>query len=126
MSILGSIDTLIAFVTVMLLFSLLVTGLVQATQSFVRLRGRNLRVALTQMLSQWGIANENSARDLVDRILDARVLLPKHTPLLVRAVPKSIRGTGASRIEENELRFLLEKEADLPPAGPASRPSHPV
>ena len=113
MSILASIDTLIAFVTVMLLFSLLVTGMVQATQAIFRLRGRNLRVALTRMLLRSGIADEKSVQDLADRILNGRLLLPKQEPRLVRMVPKAIRSTGASNIEDDQLRHLLAEEGGL-------------
>ena len=45
------IGIVIAFSVVMLLLSLMVTSLGQATQSFFRLRGRNVKYGLTRLLN---------------------------------------------------------------------------
>lgn len=113
MDILSSIDTLIAFVTVMLLFSVLVTGLVQATQSFFRLRGRNLRSALSRLVQECGVEDQREAGDIADRVLDRRLLIRNRSASGPGQAARSLRaavGPAASRIEREDLSSLLSEE----------------
>ena len=44
------LGVLIAFITVMLIFSIVITSLVQATQGLLRWRARNLQIGLAKIL----------------------------------------------------------------------------
>ncbi len=59
---LDRIDTLIGLVTVLAVLSCLVTALAQATQSMLRLRGRNLQRGLEALLCQAMVANQKPGK----------------------------------------------------------------
>jgi len=95
---LDTLETLIAFVTVVLVLSLLVTGLVQLAQYTFRFRGRTLEQGLAGMLAsllgegdgerEAGEGAETTARMIAHRVV--------HDPLLVQPSngPLSRRLTG--------------------------------
>lgn len=88
---LDTLDTLIAFVTVTLVLSLLVTGLVQMIQYAVGLRGRNLELGLAGLLASLtapeavlaggenAVGIENDARKLARNVVhDPRLTQPSN------------------------------------------------
>jgi hypothetical protein len=56
------LGVLIAFVTVILLLSMVVTGLVQATQAVLRLRSRNLQQGVATLLAKY--ANDKASKSV--------------------------------------------------------------
>src|SRR2546426_9137544 len=54
------IGIVVAFITVMLLLSLVVMALVQLTQSLLRLRARNLLVGISALLQAEGLADDKT------------------------------------------------------------------
>jgi hypothetical protein len=63
---------LIAFVTVILLLSMVVTGLVQATSAVLRLRSRNLQRGVAALLSKYvdDGRSKSNYRGLAARVLN--------------------------------------------------------
>lgn len=106
------IGVAIGFCVVMLLLSLIVTSLAQATQALLRIRGRNLRYALAAALAN---ANENpdpdslkDASDLLNRCDDAALRRQKDpTSLLSR-----ILGPRMSWLEDGALESALREKAE--------------
>lgn len=101
----------IGFSVVMLLLSLLVTSLSQATQAVLRLRGRNLRYGLAAALSKSGAqpdsANLNEAAELLNNSRDAS-LRRRANP---SSVPSRILGPPVSWLNEDSLRSVLNDKA---------------
>jgi hypothetical protein len=64
---------LIAFVTVILLLSMVVTGLVQATQAVLRLRSRNLQQGVAALLAKYSAdaASKSKYRGMAAQVLNA-------------------------------------------------------
>jgi hypothetical protein len=67
------LGVLVAFVTVLLLLSMIVTGLVQATQAVLRLRSRNLQQGVAALLEKYsgGGLSSNAYRGHAARVLNA-------------------------------------------------------
>lgn len=88
---LETLDTLIAFVTVILVLSLLVTGLVQFLQYFFRFRGRTLERGLAGLLE--GRMPEEAVQGAEDATAAARRVAGRvvRDPLLVHTPPSIIR-----------------------------------
>jgi hypothetical protein len=102
---LDNFDTIIAFCTVMLLFSLLVTAVVQAVITVSNLRGRNLAWGLRRLLQQLHPDLEAHAEDLANAVLNHRSLATRGS-LLARA--GAIRGEELIAI----LRDFMKDESE--------------
>ncbi len=102
----NSLGILIAFATLMLVFSLLVTSLVQATQSILRLRARNLWRGLTKILEQ---ENDQFPSD------NAFKVLANSAPAVFSVVKnpgnfiKKFFGPEVSWLDANQLDAALRK-----------------
>jgi hypothetical protein len=94
----------IGFVTVMLLLSLIVTALVQATQSVLRLRARNLLFGLTAILQQEGEKSRQDAKDGARTILNQAVLRGNVDP--TTNLGKSL-GPQVSWLKPEQLKEIL-------------------
>jgi len=110
---------LIGFVAVMLLLSLVVTALSQASQSFLRLRGRNLARGLSSLLghAQLG-ATEQERRATAREILERKALKSRRprTPRLV--------GPSSSWLTSDEmLGGLMEVASKAPPGSAEGLPA---
>ena len=73
-TLLDVLGVLIAFITIILLLSMIATGMVQATQALFRLRGRNLKRGIQAALQ---VARQNSAATAAKgarNVLDAPTL----------------------------------------------------
>lgn len=106
------IGVAVGFSVIMLLLSLIVTSLSQATQALLRLRGRNLRHGLAAALrTALPGSNENNlleASDLMNRADD--------TGLRRREIPASIwsriLGPALTWIDDDGLRQVLREKAN--------------
>lgn len=109
------VGIVIAFSVVMLLLSLIVTALGQATQATLRLRGRNLQTGLA-IVFEPDISEESDRRRLAAKVLhDADV-----APLDRSRKPESARakffGPAVSWLEAEKLGAVLTKISDRSPA----------
>jgi hypothetical protein len=103
------LGALIGLVTVLLLLSLIVTALVQATQAMLRLRGRNLLFGLTSVLTQetgmpYPEAKQN-ARDLLNAN-EAPLLRGRGQFMPTERVGKWF-GPQVSWLDDGDLKAIL-------------------
>lgn len=101
MEILGTLDTILAFATIMLVLSLIVTTLIQAIQSLLRLRGRALRQAIVRLLKGVGV-DETDAWRTANQVLSVTTL---------DAEPKgkgANLGTATSAITKEDIEEVIE------------------
>jgi hypothetical protein len=124
------IGTLLAFVTVMLMLSLIVTSLVQFTQATLRLRGRNLLVGVGALIEkhvpQETLANidKSALRWNAHAAVAAHVLNEADAPAKWLKKPNSwgrvLLGPPISWVNSDDLARALVKTAAQPTsAGPA-------
>ena len=109
MTILGMISLLIGFITVMLLLSVLVTALVQATQATFRLRARNLKKGLLALFND--ALGGNDPKDLkkkVNKYLNTRGIDVVKQKKLGTNLLSRIIGSAVSNIETEELKESLD------------------
>ena len=125
---LETLDTLIAFITVVLVLSLLVTGIVQVVQYTLRFRGRNLERGLRGLLASLlqsdaakppDAGEVKTARELAHRIVHDRELVQACQGRLGCALSRFLaRRAGwlydltkgrTTWIEKEELRAALER-----------------
>jgi hypothetical protein len=107
---LDSIDTIIAFVTIMLVVSMLITVAVQMASTALNLRGQNLAKGLTHTIDVIVPGFENQAQKLIDRILSG--------PLLSDSSVRKSTGRCASAVRPDEIFDAIHRIAtgrvDLP------------
>lgn len=107
------IGVVIGFSVIMLLLSLIVTSLSQATQALLRLRGRNLRyglaTALTSDKSGVDKASLQDAADLMNRCDDAALRRQADT----QSFMSRLIGPAVSWIENDTLRSVLLEKAQV-------------
>jgi hypothetical protein len=84
---LDSLDTLIAFVLIMLVVSLLITIAVQIASSLLNLRGVNLASALASTFAVIAPSIEENRRELVRFVLKGRFLSDSFLPNWLRHLP---------------------------------------
>ncbi len=108
----NTIGIFIAFATLMLLYSIVVTSLVQATQAILRLRGRNLWRGLTRIL-------KDERTDLTeDPSRNAFKVLSESAPAVFKVVhnPNSfferVLGPGVTWLDAGQLRAALESSKE--------------
>lgn len=110
---LDMIGILIAFVTVVLLLSVVATTLVQMTSSVVRLRGRNLFRALDRLFQSAGQAcgikeEKMNSKELAEKVCASPALLEIGRSVLSAAVPRWLRGPSRTWIDRKELKEILD------------------
>ena len=105
------IGVVIGFSVIMLLLSLLVTSLSQATQSVFRLRGRNLRIGLAAALAKSAgkpdLANRREAADLLNRVDDS-ILRRQDNP---ESFLSRCAGPAVSWLDDDSLKKVLREKA---------------
>lgn len=102
------LGALIGFVTVLLLLSLIVTALVQATQALLRLRGRNLLFGLAGVLAEQADLSPEAAKEKAREILTANgapMLRGRIDPL--GTIGKWM-GPQTSWLDAQELKTILD------------------
>ena len=108
------IATLLAFITVILLLSLVVTALVQFVQAALRLRGRNLYRGLTSLFENLQPEKPTtSPKKLAAGVCNAQELVPVHRrltlPKQVPLAPTWLAGVARSHISKEEFKELVTK-----------------
>lgn len=118
MTILELISLLIGFITVMLLLSVLVTALVQATQATFRLRARNLKKGILAQFDNALGGKPKDNKERVEKLLNSRGIdVMKQDTIknnsakrikgpVVRVIGRLI-GSAVSNIEKEELKNAL-------------------
>ena len=118
------IGTLLAFVAIMLMLSLIVTSLVQFTQASLRLRGRNLIFGVGALLKQHvpeakGLVETSALRADAHRALAARVL--NNTDASLKRVPEPnaparvVIGPAVSWVKPEDLARAVMSAVPSPP-----------
>lgn len=103
---LTQLDTLIGFVVVMSVVSLLITIVTQIASSLLGLRGRNLSDALVAMIHKIDPALDEDAKALVDKVLTHPVISDSTLSMSARWLPLYLK--RASAIRADELLGILE------------------
>lgn len=124
-NLLDTIGVLIGFISVMLLLSLLVTALVQATQSTIHLRARNLKKGIHALIDNILGGETKMNKEKAANILNARNLaIMKRSPVsyidikeLKKAIGYAKLGLKDEQIKKlksgiNEIWVRLEKQLD--------------
>jgi len=106
------LGALIGFAGVMLLLSLIVTSLGQASQHLLRLRGRNLQVALADVLERIGKGKGWTAPALASEILRDAALPPSETGARVARNVDKIGGPVRWMRSAPSLVWLSPDELD--------------
>lgn len=118
MTILELISLLIGFITVMLLLSVLVTALVQATQATFRLRARNLKKGILALFDSALGGKPKDNKERVEKLLNSRSIdvvkqdtIKKNSEKRIKGpamrVMGRIIGSAVSNIETEELKNAL-------------------
>jgi hypothetical protein len=129
------LGVLIAFVSIILLLSIVVTGLAQATQAVFRLRGRNLLTSVTRLLEATNHVTAGAPR-AEKRKQAARVLNSGNVAAVDKVAKpdgllrRVILGPKTSWVEARELAAAI-KNTDAPQAiagaaAPAPEPAPPA
>jgi len=116
-----------AFITIILLLSIVVTGLAQATQAALRLRGRNLLTGVTRVLEatqRVTNASRREKRETAARVLNSTNLAAvDHVSKPDGILRRVVLGPRTTWVEARELAAAIENEhaqrttvADQPPA----------
>jgi hypothetical protein len=127
------VGTLLAFVTIMLMLSLIVTSLVQFTQATLRLRGRNLLVGIGALIEKHvpkeKLTNidKSALRWNAHAAVAAHVLNEADAPAKWLKAPNSwsrvLMGPPISWVDPNDLaRALVKTAAQRANAAPAAAP----
>lgn len=125
---LDTLGTLIGFVSVVLILSLITTSFVQMSSSLLRLRGRNLGRGLAVLLdaaaqssvkggkaahgTSKGAAMDSSA--LAQQISTAQELMNPGRNIVPGVVPTWLRSTSQTWISRGQLKTVLENIGNLP------------
>src|SRR5580698_5435246 len=127
------VGTLLAFVTIMLMLSLIVTSLVQFTQATLRLRGRNLLVGIGALIEkhvpkeQLANINKSALRWNAHAAVAAHVLNEADAPAKWLKEPNSwsrvLIGPPISWVDSDDLaRALVKTAAQNAIAAPGAAP----
>lgn len=116
---LDMLGSLIGFVTVVFLLSLVSTSLVQMTSSMLRLRGRNLFRSLERVVQTagdtCGLGEVNmNPKELAERVCSSPALLELGRSVIPGAVPRWLRGPSRTWIDKGELKEILDGLGDVP------------
>lgn len=104
----NTLGILIAFATLMLLYSIVVTSLVQATQAIFRLRGRNLWRSLTVILKEEEVETpSDSAFDVIASSASAIFKVVENPNSLF----KNALGPGVTWLDAGQLEAALRKRS---------------
>ena len=101
------LGTLTGFVAVLLLLSLIVTGLVQVTQALLRLRARNLLFGLTSVLVEQMELERSDAKAKARKILNAKAAPMFHGLLDPHGFIGKLFGPQVSWLDEKQLARIL-------------------
>jgi hypothetical protein len=119
------LGVLIAFVSIILLLSIVVTGLVQATQAVFRVRARNLLTSVTRFLEATGRLSRSAGR-MANRAVAAQVLNSGNVAVVDKVANpagifrREVLGPTVSWVHCRELAAAIEKV--LPLAKVTARP----
>ena len=102
----------IAFAVVMLLLSIMVTALGQATQATFRLRARNLKSGLSVILDPT-LQGRKESRELAAKILNDDEIASINKVRDPNSVGAKIRGPAVSWVEPESLRNVLTRIAEV-------------
>lgn len=105
------VGIVIAFAVVMLLLSLLVTSLGQATQAALRLRGRNLQNGLAEILDP-DLQGGKETRRLAARVLNDEAIASIDKVRDPQTATARIRGPAVSWVEPEALEDALNRMPD--------------
>jgi hypothetical protein len=114
---------MIGFSGVMLVLSLVVTALVQATVHFMALRARNLQYGLAALLAGTiKDINEPQAKELARRVLLSKHLMPGLSESVGDRLGLKLMGRRCTYVRSEHLRMALEEDRHVAPteAGKAS------
>ena len=106
------IGIVIAFATVMLLLSVVVTSLSQATQASLRLRGRNLKSGLSVILDP-ELKGRKESRQLAAEVLNDDAIANINKVQDPNSVRSKIIGPAVSWVEPETLREVLTQISDV-------------
>ncbi len=112
------LGVLIAFVSIILLLSIVVTGMVQATQAVFRVRGRNLLASVTRFLEATNRLNAGDTR-LQKRARAAAVLNSGNVASIDKVAKpdkfwrRELLGPTVSWVHSQELAAAIEKIAPV-------------
>ncbi|MDJ0850374.1 MAG: hypothetical protein QNK04_18540 [Myxococcota bacterium] len=110
LSLMDALGVIVAFITVILVLSMVVTALVQVAQSILRTRGRNLQKALVELLMRELHHGEGDAKETARKILGST-----WASLLKRDSKKStgrwgqVLGPAVSWIEPDEIEGAVAR-----------------
>ena len=116
-SIFDILGILVGFISIILLLSLVVTALVQATQATIRLRARNLRAGLSTLIENLFEVSHEDAKQYSYEVLntdDLATLNKRENPTLFRW---KLVGPAVSYIATEDLPKALEKVIRVPEKG---------
>ncbi len=124
---LRSLDTLIGFVTVLLVLSLAVTMLTQMVANFLRLRSRHLREGVLDVFRQlgWGFVGEGAeilarkivrSKDVITRedLIETLLVLAQKNPELEDKITALTPGFDPQALLEHVRRTALELSVERP------------
>jgi hypothetical protein len=125
--VLQSLDTLIGFVTVLLVLSLAVTMLTQIAANFLRLRSRHLREGVLDVFRQlgWGFVGDGAeilasrvvrSKDAITRedLIETLLVLAQKNPELKDKIAVLTPGFNPQTLLANVRRATLELSAERP------------
>lgn len=112
--VLDVLGVLIAFVSVMLMLSLIVTVLVQLLQSLLRLRSRNLLHGVESLLETVMEDTDCDSKTLAETALDSARFIPKRTPKLLGRATRLLLNPACTWIEFDELVDKLDTKLTAP------------
>ena len=108
------VGIVIAFSVVMLLLSLMVTTLGQATQAALRLRARNLKTGLTVILDP-ALKGRPQSRNLAAEVLNDDDIAPLNKVKNPHSAGAKIRGPAVSWVDPETLRTVLGRMSKADP-----------
>ena len=107
MQLLDTLNIIIAFATIMLLLSLVVTACVQYTQNILKIRGRVLRDTMVRLFRRHHVGDEE-AKFLAEKIIEPVLLRDARPNKLLRA----LFGTQVTEISLADFRKGLSTPSD--------------
>lgn len=123
------LGTIVAFITVILLLSVLVTGFVQASQAALGLRGRNLLLGVTRLIQNFDGASQRvsklskteAKKQATEVLNDPSVALIYHVAEPTKGLGRAwrlLRGPGISWVDPDDLARVMAKQRKMDPQDP--------
>ncbi|WP_321477264.1 hypothetical protein [uncultured Paludibaculum sp.] len=111
------LDTLVAFATVMLAMSLIITTLTQMVSAFLGLRGTNLRWGLKALIENIYPDAKTHAHDIAEAVLRHPLISDSSMSVIRQKVPMLRRWQLANHVTVGEFVHILDKMAGQTGAG---------